>query len=93
MKSWDDVPEGRRLQVRGGRHTGASRSGRHRAASARLEGAAGGIIAGSVLLYAAMFVASLLLGRAWCGWLCGECVDACINHAIRYSFSSGVGQK
>ena len=33
-------------------------------------GAAEGIIAGDVIAFAGLFVASLFLGRAWCGWLC-----------------------
>ena len=35
-----------------------------------IEGASKGIITGSFLAFAAMFVSSLLLGRAYCGWLC-----------------------
>ena len=33
-------------------------------------GASQGIIAGDVILFAGLFVASLFLGRAWCGWIC-----------------------
>ena len=33
-------------------------------------GAAEGIIAGDVIAFAGLFVTSLFLGRAWCGWLC-----------------------
>ncbi len=35
-----------------------------------VEGAAKGIIAGSLLVFLAMFVSSLVLGRLWCGWIC-----------------------
>lgn len=33
-------------------------------------GAFQGIVAGSVLLFLAQFASGLVLGRAWCGWLC-----------------------
>ena len=33
-------------------------------------GATEGIIAGDVIAFTGLFVASLFLGRAWCGWLC-----------------------
>jgi ferredoxin-type protein NapH len=33
-------------------------------------GATEGIIAGDFIAFAGLFVASLFLGRAWCGWLC-----------------------
>ncbi len=29
-----------------------------------------GVVNGSLLMYAALFVTSLYFGRAWCGWLC-----------------------
>jgi polyferredoxin len=35
-----------------------------------LEGAADGIVSGSVLVFVLLFVASLFFGRAFCGWLC-----------------------
>lgn len=35
-----------------------------------LDGAFRGIIAGSVLLFAAQFVSGIFFGRLWCGWLC-----------------------
>jgi len=35
-----------------------------------LDGAFQGIIAGSVLLFAAQFVSGIFFGRIWCGWLC-----------------------
>lgn len=38
-----------------------------------------GIVSGAVLLFAAQFVSALVLGRAWCGWLCptGGLQEAC----------------
>ena len=33
-------------------------------------GAFQGIIAGDVIAFAGLFVVSLFLGRAWCGWVC-----------------------
>lgn len=33
-------------------------------------GASQGIIAGDVILFVGLFLASLFLGRAWCGWIC-----------------------
>ena len=46
-----------------------------------LMGAAEGVIAGDVIAFAALFVASLFLGRAWCGWLCpaGATQELCIR--------------
>jgi polyferredoxin len=35
-----------------------------------LEGAAQGIVSGSGVVFAALFVSSLFLGRLFCGWLC-----------------------
>jgi len=35
-----------------------------------LEGAAGGILAGSAVVFALQFVSALILGRAFCGWAC-----------------------
>lgn len=35
-----------------------------------LQGAAEGIISGSLMLFAAMFAAAPLIGRLWCGWAC-----------------------
>lgn len=33
-------------------------------------GAAEGVVTGSMLLFIALFILSLFLGRLWCGWLC-----------------------
>jgi ferredoxin-type protein NapH len=35
-----------------------------------IDGAANGIVNGSLLMFGLMFLASLFLGRAWCGWVC-----------------------
>jgi polyferredoxin len=35
-----------------------------------LQAASEGVINGSFLVFGLMFVASLLVGRLWCGWLC-----------------------
>jgi ferredoxin-type protein NapH len=35
-----------------------------------IDGAMNGIVNGSLVMFGLMFVASLFLGRAWCGWVC-----------------------
>lgn len=35
-----------------------------------VDGAANGILNGSLVMFGLMFVSSLFLGRAWCGWVC-----------------------
>jgi ferredoxin-type protein NapH len=35
-----------------------------------IDGASQGIINGSFIVLGLMFLASLVLGRAWCGWVC-----------------------
>ncbi len=35
-----------------------------------IDGAAQGVISGSLIMFALMFVSALLLGRLWCGWVC-----------------------
>jgi polyferredoxin len=35
-----------------------------------IDGAMNGIINGSLVMFGLMFVSSLFLGRAWCGWVC-----------------------
>lgn len=35
-----------------------------------VDGAFNGIVSGSALVFASMFVGSMLLGRLWCGWVC-----------------------
>lgn len=44
-----------------------------------VHGARLGILSGSGILFGLLFLAALLLGRAWCGWICpgGALMDAC----------------
>ncbi len=35
-----------------------------------IDGAINGIVNGSLIMFGLMFVSSLFLGRAWCGWVC-----------------------
>lgn len=35
-----------------------------------IDGAMAGVASGSLLLFGAQFLSALVLGRAWCGWLC-----------------------
>jgi polyferredoxin len=35
-----------------------------------IDGAINGIINGSLIMFGLMFISSLFLGRAWCGWIC-----------------------
>jgi ferredoxin-type protein NapH len=35
-----------------------------------LDGAMNGVVNGSMIMFGAMFLSSLLVGRLWCGWLC-----------------------
>jgi polyferredoxin len=35
-----------------------------------IDGAMNGVISGSLLLFALMFLTAIFFGRAWCGWLC-----------------------
>lgn len=35
-----------------------------------IDGAMNGIVNGSLIMFGLMFVSSLFLGRAWCGWVC-----------------------
>lgn len=35
-----------------------------------IDGAMNGIVNGSLVMFALMFLSSLFLGRAWCGWVC-----------------------
>ncbi len=35
-----------------------------------IDGAVNGIVNGSLIMFGLMFVSSLFLGRAWCGWVC-----------------------
>jgi ferredoxin-type protein NapH len=46
-----------------------------------LNGASEGIITGSFIIFGLLFLSSLLLGRAFCGWVCpaGGCQEACFG--------------
>ena len=35
-----------------------------------IDGAMNGIVNGSLIMFGLMFLSSLFLGRAWCGWVC-----------------------
>jgi len=35
-----------------------------------IDGAMSGIVNGSLIMFGLMFISSLFLGRAWCGWVC-----------------------
>jgi ferredoxin-type protein NapH len=35
-----------------------------------IDGASKGIVSGSLIMFGLMFISSLFLGRAWCGWVC-----------------------
>lgn len=35
-----------------------------------IDGAMNGVVNGSMIVFAGMFISSLLVGRLWCGWLC-----------------------
>ncbi len=35
-----------------------------------VDGAANGVLNGSLVIFALMFLSALFLGRAWCGWVC-----------------------
>ena len=35
-----------------------------------IDGAMNGVVNGSLIMFGLMFVSSLFLGRAWCGWVC-----------------------
>ena len=35
-----------------------------------IDGAMNGVVNGSLVMFGLMFLSSLFLGRAWCGWVC-----------------------
>ena len=35
-----------------------------------IDGASQGVVNGSLILFALMFVSALFVGRLWCGWIC-----------------------
>jgi ferredoxin-type protein NapH len=53
-----------------------------------IDGAMNGVINGSLVMFGLMFLASLFLGRAWCGWVCPgggmqEIVEPVNNRPVR----------
>lgn len=53
-----------------------------------IDGASQGIINGSLIVFAVLFLSSLFLGRAWCGWACpagglGEIAFAANNKPVK----------
>lgn len=49
-----------------------------------IDGAIQGILAGDAFMFGALFLSSIFLGRAWCGWICpgaglGECSQMIVN--------------
>jgi ferredoxin-type protein NapH len=52
-----------------------------------IDGAMNGVVNGSLVMFGLMFVSSLFLGRAWCGWVCpgagmAEIVEPVNNKAV-----------
>lgn len=52
-----------------------------------IDGAANGVVNGSLIMFGLMFVSALFLGRAWCGWVCPgggmqEIVEPLNNRAV-----------
>lgn len=52
-----------------------------------IDGAMNGILNGSAVIFGLMFVSSLFLGRAWCGWVCpgsamGDIAEPLNNRAV-----------
>ncbi|MBI4731258.1 MAG: 4Fe-4S binding protein [Chloroflexi bacterium] len=53
-----------------------------------IDGAMNGIVNGSLVMFGLMFLSSLFLGRAWCGWVCpgggmGEIVEPVNSKPVR----------
>jgi ferredoxin-type protein NapH len=53
-----------------------------------IDGAMNGIVNGSLVMFGLMFLASLFLGRAWCGWVCPggglqEIMEPVNNRAVK----------
>jgi ferredoxin-type protein NapH len=52
-----------------------------------IDGAMNGIVNGSLVMFGVLFIFSLFLGRAWCGWVCpgggmGEIIEPVNNRAV-----------
>ena len=53
-----------------------------------------GIVNGSLLIYALLFLCSLYFGRAWCGWLCpGAAINEGCSVIVRKRCSGGRADK
>jgi ferredoxin-type protein NapH len=53
-----------------------------------------GIVNGSLLIYALLFLSSLYFGRAWCGWLCpGAAINEACSVVVRKRCSGGRADK
>jgi ferredoxin-type protein NapH len=53
-----------------------------------------GIVNGSLLIYALLFLSSLYFGRAWCGWLCpGAALNEACSVVVRKQCSGGKAAK
>jgi ferredoxin-type protein NapH len=53
-----------------------------------------GIVNGSLLIYALLFLASLFFGRAWCGWLCpGAAINEACSVIVRKRCNGGRADK
>ena len=49
-----------------------------------IEGAANGIVNGSLVMFGLLFASALFLGRAWCGWICpGGAMQELALHVAR----------
>jgi ferredoxin-type protein NapH len=53
-----------------------------------------GIVNGSLLIYALLFLSSLYFGRAWCGWLCpGAAINEACSVVVRKRCRGGKADK
>jgi ferredoxin-type protein NapH len=55
-----------------------------------IDGAMNGIVNGSLVMFGLMFISSLFLGRAWCGWVCpggamGEIAESINSRPVKPS--------
>ncbi len=50
-----------------------------------IDGAIQGLVTGSLLVFFALFLSGMVLGRSWCGWLCpmGSLSDICLKSNAR----------
>jgi polyferredoxin len=53
-----------------------------------------GVVNGSLLIYALLFLGALFFGRAWCGWCCpGAALNEACSVVIRKRCRCGKGDK